>query len=83
MFGNKVIKRYISQKCIGYQSNGKPISEAVYECNVEFTDGTEGTIWQLEPTAEWVDGILQYVRPTPMDYQTHCPRIDKPVRNAN
>jgi hypothetical protein len=47
----KMFKRYISQRCIGYQKNQYgDITHYVGENRVEWQDGTISTIWSVVPT---------------------------------
>lgn len=48
MSQQKIIKRYISQKCIGYTASRNPI----YNCLVEYMDGSTGIIEEIGEKTE-------------------------------
>lgn len=59
----KSIKRYISQKFV---KNSIDFSEALYECLVEYSDGTTGTIMQGCPNLKahfGMDSLIESIMP--------------------
>lgn len=54
MSQQKIIKRYISQKCIGYTASRKPI----FKCEIEYMDGSTGI-------AEEIGGKTKDIAPYP------------------
>lgn len=66
MSEQKIIKRYISQKCIGYTASRKPICN----CLVEYMDGSTGII-------EEIGGKTEAITP----YPERIVDIDLPYRS--
>lgn len=57
---DKIIQRYISQKCIGYNAN---FTETYYESVAVFTDGTTATIYETQQGNNATIGY-SLIRPT-------------------
>ncbi len=56
----KDLKRYISQRFIGYQTNGG-VQSSVYQCECEWTDGTKGRAYAIQEEAKMNGkGICEY-----------------------
>lgn len=50
----KIIKRFISQRCLGYTGN-----RTIALAQVEYTDGTTGTVYQVYETQS--NGMTLYL----------------------
>lgn len=53
MSEQKIIKRHISQKCIGYTASRNPI----FKCEIEYTDGSTGIVEEIGEKTEAIAPI--------------------------
>ena len=47
-----VIIKTLTTRCIGYRHSRQGGLDTVYEYTVLFADGTEGTVWEVEPAVQ-------------------------------
>jgi hypothetical protein len=72
----KMLKRYISQRCLGYQKNSQgDITHSVLENHVELQDGTQSTVWTVHRHTAHGYHISEFLE--------QCPRIDIAVETPN